>query len=72
MITSKILILIVSIVMPQEQPDINKTYPVKTCDYCWKAAKSFTERDLTDDMRAKGAIGLRAACMYVEKPSEED
>lgn len=70
MTSAKIIVLIVSIVMPGQQPDMNKIYPLKSFDECWMAAKDFTERDLTDDMRSHGAIGLKAACGYLEKPSD--
>ena len=66
----KIIVLIVSIVMPGQQPDINHAERMRDAASCWDAAKAFTERDLTDDMRAHGAIGYKAACMSIEKPSD--
>ena len=72
MTSSKIIVLVLSIVMPQEVPDINHIERMKSFDDCWKAAREFTERDLSEDMRAKGAMGYRAACGYFDRPSERD
>jgi hypothetical protein len=66
----KIIVLIVSIMMPGQQPDINHAQQMRDAASCWDAAKEFTERDMTDEIRSHGAIGYKAACMYIEKPSE--
>lgn len=70
MTSAKVVLLIVSIIMPQEQPDVNHVAKMKSFDDCWAAAKEFTERDLTEDLRQKGALGFKATCGYMEKPSD--
>lgn len=70
MATAKIIFLIVSIGMPGQAPDVNHAMKMKSFDDCWAAAKEFTERDLTEDMRGHGAIGLKATCGYQEQPSQ--
>lgn len=69
MITAKTIVLVLSIMMPGEIPDIDHVMKSDSFDVCWAAAKSFTERDLTEDMRGHGAIGLKATCAYREMPS---
>lgn len=72
MVSAKIIVLMVSIVMPGDQPDVNHIERMKDFASCWDAAKSFTERDLTEDMRNKGALGFKASCAYLEKPSQSE
>lgn len=70
MVSAKAIVLIVSIVMPADQPDINHVRREPSFDACWAAARAFTERDLSDGLRASGAVGLKATCGYQEMPSE--
>jgi hypothetical protein len=71
MITSKTIVLILSIVMPQDVPDVTHIMRMQSFDKCWSAAKEFTERDLSDAVRDSGAVGLKATCGYQEMPSSE-
>lgn len=72
MVTSKMIVLVVSIIMPQDIPDIDHVYHVTSFEECWKNAKEFTERDLSDELREHGAVGLKATCAYKEMPSERN
>jgi len=72
MVTSKAIYLVVSIMMPRDQPDIDHMAKVDSFEHCWKAAREFTEKDLTDDLRAHGALGLKATCGYQEMPSTSE
>lgn len=72
MVTSKAIVLVMSIMMPQDVPDVNHVMRMKSFDECWAAAKAFTERDLTETMRAGGAVGLKATCGYQELPSSDN
>lgn len=67
--TAKAIALIVSVIMPADQPDINHVERVKDFQSCWAAAKEFAERDLSDALRARGALGLKATCGFMERPS---
>ena len=72
MVSAKAIVLIVSIVMPGDAPDINHMAKMKSFDDCWSDAREFVERDLTEDMRQHGALGLKATCGYYEMPSEQN
>lgn len=72
MITSKSILLVLSIMMPREAPDVDHVVKVGSFDECWAAAREFTERDLTDVLRDQGAIGLKATCAYREMPSSAE
>lgn len=68
----KAIALIVAVVMPADRPDIRHVEPQPSFDVCWHAAKEFAERDLSDTLRSKGAIGLMATCGFMEVPGEDD
>lgn len=72
MITSKTIVLVLSIMMPRDIPDVDHVQKMTSFEECWSAAKEFTERDLTEDMRSHGVLGLKATCAYQEKPSDEN
>jgi len=72
MVTAKTIVLVLSVIMPQDVPDIDHMMKVKSFDDCWAAAREFVERDLSDALRERGAIGLKATCAYREMPSEEN
>lgn len=72
LVSTKTIVLILSIIMPRDEPDINHIQKVSSFEECWAAAKEFTERDLTEDMREHGALGLKATCAYQELKSERD
>ena len=65
------IILVVSIIMPGNIPDIRKTIPQDTLDDCWAAARDFVNHDVTRAMRERGALGYGATCAFQEKPSTE-
>jgi hypothetical protein len=67
----KVIVLMMSIVMPQGVPDVEHASRMDSTEECWKEAKEFTERGLTDGMKAHGAIGLAAGCMYVSKSKDQ-
>lgn len=70
--TGKIIVLIVSIVMPRDVPDIQHVTKMESFEACWDGAKAFLAHDLTDVMREKGAVGLSAACAYQDLPSQKN
>jgi len=72
MVSAKIIALVVSIVMPGDQPDVTHMERQPSFDECWAAAKAFTERDLSDTLRKQGALGLKATCGYYEMPSRDE
>lgn len=67
---NKIVVLIASILMPQDIPDIDHIQKMDSLEDCWAASKDFMSHELTEDMRAKGALGLRAGCAFQYKPSK--
>ncbi len=71
-VTPKAVMLLLSVMMPGEQPDISHHERMKSLDECWTAAKEFTEKGVPDSLRAQGAVGLRAGCAYVEMPSSAE
>ncbi len=68
----KIIVLIVAIVMPPQVPDIQHVQKMDSFDACWAGAKAYLDHDLTDQMRARGAIGLSASCAYQAPPSQKN
>lgn len=71
MVAAKVVFLIITVMMPGEQPDINHAMKMKSFDACWAAAKDFTEHDLTEELRSHGAVGMKATCGYQEMPSHD-
>lgn len=67
----KVVVLIMSIIMPQGVPDVQHAAKMDSAEECWDNAKKFAERPLSDDMKAHGAIGLSAGCLFVEKSKEQ-
>lgn len=68
----KIIVLVVSIIMPQGVPDIQHVRKVDSFESYWDSAKDYLAHDVTDEMRAKGAVGLSAACAYQDLPSQKN
>lgn len=68
----KVIVLVVSIVMPANMPDIQHVQRMESFDACWTGAKAYMEHDLSDEMRARGAVGLSAACGFQELPSQRN
>ena len=71
MVSAKVIALVLTVIMPGDTPDINHTVRQESFEACWREARSFVERDLSESLRSQGAIGLAAACAYKELPSEE-
>ena len=63
--------LIVIIVMPDNKPDIKHNVEGLTVTECIDRSKEWLQRELSEDMRAHGAIGYGATCMWREKPSQK-
>lgn len=61
----KIIVLIVSILMPGREPDIDHQAKMESLEACWAAAQEFMSHDLNDAAREKGAVGLSARCAVV-------
>jgi hypothetical protein len=68
----KIIVLIVSIMMPRDVPDVRHVQQMESFETCWEGAKDFLAHDLSDEMRTRGAIGMSAACAYQELPSQKN
>lgn len=68
----KIIVLVVSILMPPGVPDINHAVRVDSFESCWDAAKDYIAHDVTEEMRSRGAIGLSAGCAYQSAPSQKN
>lgn len=67
----KVIVLIMSIVMPPHVADIDRAKPMASADECWTQARKWTEHDLTDDLKAMGAIGFKASCAVINAPDEK-
>ena len=72
MVSAKTVVLIVSIVMPADVPDVSHVEQMKSLDACWVAAREYVEHGLAESTRERGAIGLKAGCAYQESNSEEN
>ena len=68
----KEVLLVVTIIMPGNAPDVRYPITVMTMAECWDQAKEFAGRELTEEMRDHGVIGYGASCMWREKPSTKD
>ena len=68
----KVIVLIMSIVMPPHVQDIDRAKPVATADECWTQARKWTEHDMTDDLKAMGAIGFKASCAMFDAPDKPE
>lgn len=69
--SAKMVVLILTIMMPQDVPDIQHSMHMESISSCMEGAKDFLSHDLSEELRAKGAIGLSANCAYKEMPSEQ-
>lgn len=65
-------VLIVAILMPGQQPDVLHRTTGLTVAECTAQAQEFVDRDLTDGLREKGALGYSATCQWREAPSEKN
>ena len=70
--SAKMVVLILTILMPQDIPDIQHVMHMESLDSCFDGAKDFLSHDLSEELRAKGAIGLSANCAYKEMPSDKN
>lgn len=68
----KIVVLIVSILMPGQQADIDHQAKMESLEACFAGAQDFMSHDLTDAAREKGAVGLSARCAVVYPPSQSN
>jgi hypothetical protein len=67
----KTIVLILSIVMPAHQPDIDRARKVASAEECWTEARKWSERDLSDEMKQMGALGFKATCAFVQGVDED-
>ena len=65
------IMLIVTIIMPGDRPDIRHHETRSTMDACWADAKAYMDRPMSAEVRHLGALGLGASCAFVEKPAVE-
>jgi hypothetical protein len=64
--------LIITLIMPGDQPDVRHLEPAPSIEACFVAAKKFLAKPLTEDMKAHGVIGVAAACAWREEPKKGD
>lgn len=69
--SAKMVVLILTIMMPQDVPDIRHVMHMESLSSCFEGAKDFLSHDLSEELRDKGAIGLSANCAYQEMPSDK-
>ena len=70
--SAKMVVLILSILMPRDVPDIRHVMEMHDLDSCWEGAKDFMSHDMSEELRVKGALGLSASCAYQEMPSDKN
>lgn len=68
----KVIVLIMSIVMPPNVPDVTHIQKMDNFESCWDGAKDYMTHELSEEMRSHGAIGLSAACSFLERPSQRN
>jgi hypothetical protein len=56
------IILILTIVMPGNLPDVNKALSMPTVEECFVQAREWDVRGLTSGIAVKGAVAVRASC----------
>lgn len=71
MVGAKLIILTLTIVMPPRVADVDKLQQMDSFEACWTAAKTWVEKDLSDEAKQIGAIGYRASCGFMMKPEEK-
>lgn len=62
------IILILTIVMPGNLPDVNKKLVMPTIDECVANVREWDERGLTQGMKDKGGVAVRASCQVADGP----
>lgn len=62
------VILVLTIIMPGQQPDVHKKLSMPNIEECFAQAKDWDERGLTAEMKAKGGIAVAAGCLVKEQP----
>ena len=67
--SAKMIVLVLSILMPGETPDIRHMMKMQSMEACWDGAKDYMAHDMTDELRTHGAIGMSVTCAYQEMPS---
>ncbi len=66
------VILILTMVMPGQTPDVIVKIPQDTVAECWVDAKEFVDRGLTNGMKATGGVAVMAACLRIPEDGEGD
>lgn len=70
--SAKMIVLILTVLMPRDVPDIRHVMKMDSMESCWDGAKDFLAHDMTEELREKGALGLGAMCAYQEMPSSSN
>ena len=61
------IMLILTIAMPGQRPDIMTRLPMQTLEQCWSEAKAFVDAGTPEIAIQHGAIGVMAACAVKEE-----
>ncbi len=65
-------ILVLTYVMPRNQPDIRKqAIPENSEDACWEAAKAFTHKGVPEELKGI-ALGVMAGCLIPDHSADPD
>ena len=56
-----------TVIMPGQQPDIEGHFRWQSAGDCLKEAKAFLDHGLTEGMKARGAVAIKAGCSTNEQ-----
>ena len=57
-----IIFLWLTIIMPGQKPDIEGHFKQPSAAECWKEAQAFLDQGVTDAMKERGAVAVKAGC----------
>ena len=57
--------LVLTVVMPEHIPDVQRRFPADSLDECWDDAKAAVQRGVPKQLADAGAIAVMAGCLSV-------
>lgn len=57
-----LIFLWLTVVMPGRQPDIEGHFKWPSATECWKEAQAFLDQGVTEAMKERGAVAVKAGC----------
>lgn len=57
-----VILLVLTLVMPQNVPDKVLRLPMDDLSHCWEMAHEWVEKGVTERERAIGGVGVMGAC----------